>query len=157
MNVEDFTIALITIILLFNDLLFISHNGLHGFNGFRLRGAFFLNTNPTNRTNRINNPINPLNPLFSIDSSLKLPSTEQEAAAFKFCAEIETDVRGLVVTYILHRHAVAIDRVREESVEAVARGNRRYVYAQAAAVSRADNDIFAPVAEDVSAEARVGF
>lgn len=70
-------------------------------------------------------------------------------------AEIEAGVWRLVVCHVLCGDAQAVWYVLHEAVDAVICGDGGYVYAQFAAVFGACDDLFAPVAENVSAETRV--
>ena len=45
---------------------------------------------------------------------LKFPTTEEEFTVFKLSAEVEADIRGLVVTYVLHDERMTIDRLGKQ-------------------------------------------
>ena len=87
--------------------------------------------------------------------SSELPAAEEEAAALELGAEVEADVGGLVVAYVLHDDIVAIDGIGEKGVEAVGRGQGADVEAQMAVVGGAGEHFLAPVAKDVGTEGGV--
>ena len=72
-------------------------------------------------------------------------------------AEEEAGVGRLIVGHVLPGDGEAILRVMHERVEAVLGGDRRGKNAELLVVGSAENDFFAPVAEEVDAESGGGF
>ena len=85
-----------------------------------------------------------------------MPAAEEATTAFKFRAEIESDIGRLVIPHVLHHERVTIDRLGKEGVETVLSGERRDVKVQVTIVSSACQHLLSPVADDICTEGRVG-